>query len=160
MCTYCNATGSGYISEQRYASAKCRIDIAKSHFHVAKKHLKKGDDIAALAYMQCSMNQASRAMLELKEECDEKHIDVMFAFEKMYRQANLFSRDDFLFLHELFCVFDKIVRGDFFAWPRESFSEMLKKIEIFIRNAEKILSVYYICTDKVIENSIGGKDHE
>ena len=143
-----------------YASARCRIDIADSHLHDAKKHLKKGDDIAALAYMQCSMNQASRAMLELKEEYDEKHIDVMFAFKKMYRQTNFLSRDDFLFLHEIFYVFDKIVRGDFFAWPRESFSEMLKKIEIFIRSAEKVLSLYYICTDKVIENLTGGNDHE
>jgi len=85
------------FSEQRYASARCRIDIADSHLHDAKKHLKKGDDIAALAYMQCSMNHVSRSMIELKEGCDKKHIDIMFAFEKMYSQTNLFSRKDFIF---------------------------------------------------------------
>ena len=46
-----NSIFSDFTSEQRYASAKCRIDIAKSYLCDAKRHFKKGDYIAMLSYM-------------------------------------------------------------------------------------------------------------
>ena len=142
MSTYYNANGSGgYISEQRYASAKCRIDIAKSYLCDAKRHFKKGDYIAMLSYMHCAIQQASRAMLELNEACDENE----------YIHTRLFSRDNLLFRNKIAYVLEKIVRGDFFRWPKESFSEDLNKTSIFIKDAEEVLSDYYICTDKEIE---------
>lgn len=144
------------FSEQQYASAKCRIDIAKSYFHSAKMHFKKGDYIAMLSYMHCSMNHASRAMLELKEECDEKHIDIMSTFERKYIHTKLFSRNNFLFWQKISYVFEKIVRGDFFSWPRESFSKDLKRTAIFLEDAEKVLSDYYKYTDKKTKNATGG----
>ena len=140
------------FSEQRYASAKCRIDIAKSYLCDAKRHFRKGDYIAMLSYMHCSLNHTARAMLDLKEECDENHIDIMAVFERKYIHTKLFSRNNILFWQKISYVFDKIVRGDFFSWPRESFSEDLKRTSIFIEAAEEVLSCYYMYTDNEIEN--------
>jgi len=83
--------GSCCTSEQRYASAKCRIDIAKSYLSDAKMNFKKGDHIAMLSYMHCAMQQASRAMLELNEACGEKE----------YIHTRLFSRDNLLFWQKI-----------------------------------------------------------
>ncbi len=148
------------FSEQQYASAKCRIDIAKSHLYSAKKHFKKRDYIAMQSYMHCSMNHALRALLELKEECDEKHIDIMSTFERKYIHTKLFSENNFLFWQKISYVFEKIVRGDFFSWPRERFNEALTRVSIFLEDAEEVLSYYYMCTDKETEKSTGGNDYE
>lgn len=148
------------FSEQRYASAKCRIDIAKSYLCDAKRHFKKGDHIAMLSYMNCSLNHTARAMLDLKEECDENHIDIMAVFERIYIHTNLFDKNNFLFWQKISYVFNKIVRGDFFSWPRESFSEYLRRTSIFIGAAEEVFLCYYKYTNKEIENSKGGNDHE
>lgn len=144
------------FSEQRYASAKCRMDIAKSHLYSAKKYLKKGDYIAMLSYTLCSLNHTARAMLELKEECDENYTDIMSTFERKYINTKLFSRNSFLFWQKISYVFDKIVRGDFFRMPRESFSEDLRRTSIFIEDAEEVFSYYYMYTDKEIENKKSG----
>lgn len=144
------------FSEQRYASAKCRMEKAKSYSRSAKKYLKNKDYIAMLHYMRCSMCNACSALLDLVQGDDEQYMNVMLVFEQKYIETGLFARQNFVFLKKITVLVEKIVRGDFFRMPRESFNEALTRVEIFLEAAEEVLSCYYKCTNKEIENSTGG----
>ena len=109
-----------------------------------------------LSYMHCSLNQASRAMLDIIEECEKIHIDIMSTFERKCIHTKIFSKNNFLFWKKISSLFDKIVRGEFFRMPRESFSEDLRRTSIFIEDAEEVFSYYYMYTDKEIENKKSG----
>lgn len=140
------------FSESRYASAKCRMEKAKSYSRSAKRYLKNKDYIAMLHYMRCSMCNACSALLDLVQEDDEQYMNVMLVFGQRYIETGFFARQNFVFLKKITVLVEKIVRGDFFRMPRESFNEAFTRVEIFLKDAEEVLSCYYMYTDKEVEN--------
>lgn len=148
------------FSESRYASSKCRLEKAKSYFRSAKKYFKQKDYIAMLHYMRCSMCNACSALLDLVQEEEEQYMNVMYRFESCYIETGLFNKHNFVFLIKIAVLTEKIVRGDFFIMPKERFNTDLTRVAIFLEDSEEILSNYYTCADREIENSKGGNDHE